>query len=625
MITKIFQSFFLSTCWLLLTLIHITCQNQTPPKELSTADSLWQKIVVALENDSLGYKAITHYGYQLKSLSIPEINWVETQMKQHPLWEKSEDLPSTIDLIWTWHYMEKQEDSLAFLHLNNIKSQQIDLLLSSIEIRAQYYYMNYQLDSALYYYSELHQTAKSRDHIPWALHGANNVGTIYFDQRYFQLASTFFTEALEYAQRLKVSVPMLINNIITCALVNSNGHEAKALYAKYEKLFKPTNDYEKAVYQINKIHVLWKSGQIDSFKYQLDQLDVSQLGAAVINMRDNQYLYYYIYKNNKPAFIELFQPYKEAIIRNPKENFMAFMDVLVYAAEQNFPGLSNTEYLSIYNSVKNTDDYPLISGICKVLSFSSNSQSEKDQWKIRHLNAELQIRNANSENFQNNLKNQIRINELFNENETIKNALIVQSAERKIVASILIGTILILMISGISFALYQKNRKITIQKLQLEIQNNRSMHELTQHKKQFAERLISSQDAVNKKLEKIISKLKGISVHKDPEIIQIRKELSSITALNHEWEDELQSVHSHENIQYLYDHFTCLRDFNQTELRLLSYFINGHKTKEIASLLSISEQHVRNTKTKLIKTMSAEQGKTLSYDDLILMQSQKIV
>jgi tRNA(Met) C34 N-acetyltransferase TmcA len=164
----------------------------------------------------------------------------------------------------------------------------------------------------------------------------------------------------------------------------------------------------------------------------------------------------------------------------------------------------------------------------------------------------------------------------------------------------------VLILLAVGFALYQKNKKITIQKLQLEIQNSRNISEINLNKKQFAERLISANQAVNKRLEKISSKLKNSQFGKNPEIVQARKELDAITELKGEWSLEMQQIQTIDDISFLLDHFKCIQNFNQTEQSLLAYLLNGHKIKEIAALMSLSEQHVRNTKTKVLKALSSE-------------------
>ena len=204
------------------------------------------------------------------------------------------------------------------------------------------------------------------------------------------------------------------------------------------------------------------------------------------------------------------------------------------------------------------------------------------------------------------MKTQIKIHDLHNENKEIKLKLEVEGAENRAYLTLFIGSILVLILLIGWFILYQKNKKITIQKLRLEIQNSRNISEINLNKKQFAERLISANQAVNKRLEKISNKLKSSEFAKNPEIVQARKEIDAINVLKGEWSLEMQQIQTIDDISFLLDHFKCIQNFNQTEQSLLAYLLNGHKVKEIAALMSLSEQHVRNTKTKVLKSLSTE-------------------
>ena len=581
-------------------------KTEIVPTELKSIDSTWQKIENALQTDTLGYKAITSLLFFSRNASNQEAAYLEKKMKQHSQWNQNEDLKSALYLFKGWSYLEKKQDSVALKFLKEVKSQQIDIQLSAIQARAFYYYMNNQLDRALKLYIESYQIAKTQDNQPWILRCANNVGTLYFDLREFNIASNYFTEALVTAQALNTEVPMLINNIITCALVDSEGKDAIQLYQKYSNLFKPKNSYEKSIYDINRIHYFWKTQQMDSFKYHLDKVDVGNVGEVVETMRDQQYLFYHVHQKDHLAFNRLFSEYKGRILKNPIEYFLPWSDLINYAQTRKFNTLSYPELMDLYKRYANNPNKKLKSTLSYLLHLQKEGTKEGSDWLIQHLKTENELSNSSARSFQNDLKNQIKIHDLYNENIEIKLKLDVESAQNTAYLTLFVGSVLVLILLAVGFALYQKNKKITIQKLQLEIQNSRNISEINLNKKQFAERLISANQAVNKRLEKISSKLKNSQFGKNPEIVQARKELDAITELKGEWSLEMQQIQTIDDISFLLDHFKCIQNFNQTEQSLLAYLLNGHKIKEIAALMSLSEQHVRNTKTKVLKALSSE-------------------
>lgn len=607
-------------------LIFSRCSNEnTLPNDLKSIDSTWTKIEHALEVDTIGYKAVTAYVYYAGKKSKKEVAYLASKMREHPDWDKNEDLPSAYQLLEAWHYWDKGNDSMALTLFRSIKSDQIDIKLSAIQARAFYYYIENTLDTALQLYVQSYQIAKSQKHKSWLLRCANNLGTVYFDLREFGIASTYFTEAFGISQELNTQVPMLLNNIITCALVDSDGTEAIELYNKYSKLFVPENEYERHVYEINKVHYFWKIQQIDSFKYYLDRIDVSNAGETVNLMRDKQYLFYYAYQNDKTSFSKLFNKYKSKILESPNEYLIPWSDLLAYSISNNMPVLAYAELLQLYKKNKGLSNKKFISELNHLMYLLKKDNPIGKEWQIEHLNNELEIRKSSALTFQNDLKNQIKIHDLNNENNEIKLKLQLESATNQTYLVLIIGSVLILTLLIFGFVLYNKNKKITIQKLQLEIQNSRNINELNLNKKQFAERLISANQSINKKLEKISNKLKVSEFAKNPEIIQVRKELESISELKGEWTSEMEQIQSIDDIGFLFDHFKCIQNFNQTEQSLLAYLINGHKVKEIAALLDISQQHVRNTKTKIFKALSSENGSDIDIVNLLELRDKKVI
>ncbi len=618
-------SFFSVLAWVALIFVVGCQQNNSVPETFKSADSTWKKVEHALEVDTIGYRAIPTYLYAVRTKSIEEINWIASKMEAHPDWRDNDNLKTAVSLMRTWHYFEMEQDSLALLELNSINTNQIDLQLSAIQEKAIYFHFNNFIDSARALFAKSYQIAKAQENHHWMLQSANNAGTIYYDLEEYKIASEYFTEALKSAEVLKIKVPMLINNIITCSLVDAKPEEALNVYKKYSPIFKPSDDYERAIYDLNKIHLFWGTNQIDSFKYNLDRLNITNLGELFETKRDLHYLFYYAYTNDISRFAVLFSKYRKQLISNPNEFLIQWCALLAYAQSKGMPIFNNQELSQLYYNPSIATNKKVKSTLSYILYQNRKGTAEGDKWRIEHLNTELDIQGSEALTFQNNLKNQLKMNELYNENHNIKLKLELDSTEKTVYAITLIGTILVLLLGGISFLFFQKNRKNAIQKLQLELQNNRSINELNQSKKQFAERLISTNQVINKKLDKIASKLKQSNFGKDPEIIQIRRELEGITEIKDDWSNELNQIKAIDGIRFLLDFFQSVQLFNQTEQTLLAYFINGHKVKEIATLMNLSEQHVRNTKTKVLKALSQEHQTEVSIDQLIAIKEKGLI
>jgi hypothetical protein len=171
----------------------------------------------------------------------------------------------------------------------------------------------------------------------------------------------------------------------------------------------------------------------------------------------------------------------------------------------------------------------------------------------------------------------------------------------------------------------QKNRRFQFQKLNLELENIRTINQSNYSKQQIADRVLSVNRATHKKLNYLVQKLRNSKFAKDPEIIEIRGELNSISELETDLVNEMSQIKTSDNILYLAEKFKSILSMNQTEQSVLGYIIEGHKVKEIAILMSISEQHVRNTKSKVFKMLSEDIGTTVSTQDLQVFRNKEAI
>ncbi len=181
---------------------------------------------------------------------------------------------------------------------------------------------------------------------------------------------------------------------------------------------------------------------------------------------------------------------------------------------------------------------------------------------------------------------------------------------------------LVLLLIGALLMFYAKNRKIEVEKLKLEINNNRNLNELSKNKRLFADRLISSNQAMVKKINQIVKMIQKSSLSKEPDLVQIRKELIALTELEEDLEIEMNQLKVSDVLTFYIDKYSCIQTMNQTEKTILSYLLNGQKIKEIATLLTVSEQHVRNTKTRVLKLINSEMNSQFTIEDLIAQRNE---
>ncbi len=606
-------------------IIHwVSCgKSEKVPTELKTVDSIYTKIEEAYDVDSLGYKRIITLYWKGVSRSDKEVEWLISKLNSSEHIQNDTDFLASVNLLKTWYHMSRGRDSLGMTYLEKIRTQNLDIKLSKIQQIAQNHYQYGNLDSAISYYSMGYGLAKEYESKPWMLNFSNNLGTVYFDLRNFALASNYFKEALEIIQKLKSKTPpMLLNNIITCALVGNNGKEAYELYEKYKNDFVPSNAYELSIFQINRAHIYWKKNELDSFKYYLDQIEINkQSHISIETIRDYHYCFYYAELGNRDKFNELFLKNKKILLENPQGYMAQWGELIIFAKSRGIESLSVSDIKNMYAQLKDSDPLSYRAILEQLLTVYTTG-SESAQWKIKSLTTELQLKNQSTLSFQNDLKQQVQIHTLLSENEQIKLKLDLKNAENYFyMAFSIFAWVGIILITLVLF-MVRKNRRIQFQKLNLELENIRTVNQGNLAKQQIADRVLGVNRAAHKKLNFLAQKLRQSKFAKDPEIIEIRNELNSLSELETDILNEMNQIKSSDNILYLAEDFKSILSMNQTEQAVLAFILDGHKVKEIAVLMSVSEQHVRNTKSKVFKMLSEEVGRTVTSEDLQVYKSK---
>jgi DNA-binding CsgD family transcriptional regulator len=604
-----------------------SCQNSKKVEpEFRSMDTLYQQIDEARKVDTLGYKKIIQLYWSGINKSDKEVDWFIARMNNSSMVQNDSDFLASLNLFKSWYHFSRGRDSLGLKYLNKIKTNNIDVRLSKIQQLAQYNYQIGHLDSALSYYGLGYGIAREEDHRPWMLNFANNLGTVYFDLRNFEIASSYFKEALAIIQKRKAKIPpMLLNNIITCALVDSDGKEALELYEKHRRDFVSQIPYELSIFQINRAHIFWKKNELDSFKYYLDQIKIDKgLSSSIGYMRDYHYCFYSVATGNREQFFNLFSKYKLSILNHPAGYIPQWTELILYAKSKGIESFSLGEIREMYTKLKPNDPITYKASLEELLTVLTVG-NESAQWKIKSLTTELQLKKQSSLSFQNDLRQQIQIHTLLSENEQISLKLDLRNAENNFYLAFSIFAWIGVMLVTVVFFMAQKNRRIQFQKLNLELENIRTVNQGNYSKQQIADRVLSVNRATHKKLNYLAQKLRQTKFAKDPEIIEIRSELNSISELETDIFNEMNQIKSSDNILYLAEDFKSILSMNQTEQAVLAFILEGHKVKEIAVLMSVSEQHVRNTKSKVFKMLSEEVGHNVTTEDLLSYKNRNSI
>jgi DNA-binding CsgD family transcriptional regulator len=83
-----------------------------------------------------------------------------------------------------------------------------------------------------------------------------------------------------------------------------------------------------------------------------------------------------------------------------------------------------------------------------------------------------------------------------------------------------------------------------------------------------------------------------------------------------QWRTNIYKDYSLIELEQYSQELPALKKLNHTEQRILLYSIRGFPTSEIALIMSISQQHVRNTKSKTFKILTDELGEEMNITQL---------
>jgi len=612
---------------LFLVFVFASCKDKTISTKgvnVQAVDSLFTEIIKAKESEKSNepFKKVIILYWSMMSRSEKDLDYLCQLIEKEELAEDDPDWTQSILLLRGWYAGVHAKNKVSENYFNRINTQNNEINLSKIQQLAFLKYATNQIDSSLIYYNNGYQLAKDINDKQWMLNYANNLGSVYYDMWELELASKYFKEAMSYAEELNVKVPMLINNVITVALGIDESDEALKLYEKYKDDFKSNIPYELAIYQLNACNILIGTGELKEAEKLLEKVNVNEMGDNIEAIYEVRKAQLYLAKNDPFNFNLVFQNYRNKIKDNIDFQFPFWRILMKECQIKGFPMFTKSEYVDMYEQMIRQNKIKLTGELAEILYLMTQGTSEGKQWEVRSLESKLAVSKSNNLNLQNDMLLNFKLSTLSSENKRIKLKSELTQSQNVQYLIMFFCSLLVLLLIGALLMFYAKNRKIEVEKLKLEINNSRNLNELSKNKRLFADRLISSNQAMVKKINQIVKMIQKSSLAKEPDLIQIKKELIALTELEENLEVEMNQLKVSDVLTFYSDKYFCIQNMNQTEKTILSYLLNGQKIKEIATLLTVSEQHVRNTKTRVLKLINAESNSQFTIEDLIAQRNE---
>ncbi len=478
----------------------------------------------------------------------------------------------------------------------------------------------YNLIGNAYYYQNKIETAKSyflkgynlavieNDSVQLKVF-ANNLGTLYNNQGQTILSEYYFNNALKIsASNNQIIDTVLVSNIYGIMISEKKFDDAKKFIANYH-----LSDYQKPCFGF-KITILLNTIYMEQ---SLKNWDLSRTLFNLLsfeNIPDYQktdYLACYATQllNDNPSLVF---PYLKHQIDLIKEDFpysiTQLEDVLSYCISKNEIILSLEEINELEKTYafdgSNLRDESSVKFI-KSLLFSNKNDFKKAQIESMHsLELTSKYNDIRDSMNTSGIISKLKLEELSSSMAMANIKIKEKEKEKKILLVIIVlGALVFTFGILLIYSFYKsKSAKLTM----AQIENDKIIQEKDFEIKEATlnKRIVDLSKIIISKSSEISSKIKKLNEEiKSEELQKTIKEIDSLKRINLDSKESNNKLIP-EDYQNLNAILISPKTLTLTEKRILQLSINGVKTKEIANILGISNQHIFNARSKIKKNLT---------------------
>lgn len=549
---------------------------------------LFEKKIGSLKKDSSHDNKINHALGYISKRSLSENNPVGQNLYERL---NSYGFITLGQVDSAIHYAQRARIS-ATLH------DSIDPLMTYQCLGVAYYYQNQNSDSTRKYWQKGYKEAVlKKDNIMIELF-ASNLGSFYYNNGNTRNARNLFLIASEASMKIERPNSMIVNNIICTLMDEGEYNEADTFWIKNQKILKEDlNSYNGQLYLLNRVKLLHSLGRHNEASLLLTKLKtkllkptlerefawvslITQFAEGRFNGFSDSFLKPIIQENIDYFAYHLSKDLKEQFNQPEIQTFISEINSF-YSNTNKFNDLSKTYQSSIYGLLasiyKRTNP-------AKAVSYYENAIRTKDE------SIKEEVKNQ-----ERTIKELRQLENLFAEIRDKEEIISQQNKLQKITFS-LFGFVLIIVVLGIWITRNQLKIK-NIQQKQLEteqqalIKENELSNRIVEYSKSMIERnekikikilnaIANTPNTVKVEINKIFSKFHlgtSISAMENPKIAN-------------------QLIKDKEDWNLLYPGFDTL---NKTEQRIMALTMENYRPKEVANVLGVSTQYVRNVKSRL--------------------------
>jgi hypothetical protein len=463
-------------------------------------------------------------------------------------------------------------------------------------------YFKNKTDLALHYWQKGYEVSEIRKDEKFVGLFATNLGTTYYYLGNSHTARKLFLRGIEAKFRTQEKKGVLINNLISTLIDDNKFLEADSFWNKYQHEITPNaTTYEGQLFLINRVNLLLMLDSVSEAQNLLNTLSIEQVHPALNKDYSRVFIHTQICQKKYEWLSE--EPWKTFAVAHA--SFLGSSLKHELLKQRNEPALKPFFVTLKHQGTWDTFHHKLSEretmNTYELIGMYGVSQSDPSASYYLQKALELQ-RSIHYKQFESNLK----ITKEFKQIERIvkeiqqKEAIIEKDKILRIYLWIAIG--LLVIIALLIIWVFYKNTKIKeFEKRQLEAEQLalKKEQELNNRTVEYSKIIIENnqklKDNLNRLLPMVDDKAKS-------EIRQMLNGAESLNTLNTNENPTLANQLIAEDAKWS-EKYPGFNELNKTEQRVFVLVQESYKAKEIATLLGVATQYVRNVKTRLRKKL----------------------
>lgn len=448
---------------------------------------------------------------------------------------------------------------------------------------------------------------------------ASNVGTIYYYKAMPGLASQYFSMAVEAMERGGTPNPMLVNNVISALGEEGKYQESFDYYQSHKRVLEAAHDqYTRSTIALNYAFVLSNVGRKEEAQSRLDSLDFYSLSDHLkvdfinltfgLMMDRGEWEKSNAYIQKQDSFLWAHAP--NSIVRMaPNLTKAADSGRLVF----NWPRLLESsrswiksDELDIYEKLE----------LLSLLKSGPFSPSLKSSFSNQFKEMDYQFLQQSDSVRVSNIEAMVEMGQMKREQDLIREAMKDQQDENQWLRTTAVLVAFLLFLFIVNLWQWRRDRLRVEKELKLSLELEQERKAILEQERSYTDRIRLLSEALIAKSLRWSEMIKSSKIAKDPAAIQIRRELEVVATLKGNFEHDSVILTRGESVEEALKPFPELDDLSHTAKEVVLLSISGQKPREIAKLLSLNEQYIRNLKSSAKKRLEPRLGASFRWEEL---------